>query len=441
MAKHLDEARAGAVSSMLAILEREHAITAAVIVDDLYGRISVTIWNAAGTNAPVIVKSVQEELAEACQQLWTGAVVVSDAASPDAERELLNQAAWREGIPVAGSSQLRLNDRHRHHTGWFVAPTPAEQLWTIHDGPPVVVFHGFKGGAGRTTLLASYALARARRGQHVAVVDVDLDAPGVGLLLAADANGATSQWGTIDFLLEATHDLPIDDYFHVCARDEITGSGRVEVFPAGSLDDAYLSKLGRIDLDVRAHVRGHALGKLLQRIHAQRAPDLILLDGRAGLSPAAGLLLSGIAHLHVLVATSNMQSLQGLERVVRHLGFEQARRELPQGECIVVQAHVPDSTEAAKSARGHFAMRVEQFFRDGYYTSEPTEDDRTWSLRDLESEVAPHVPVPITYRGRLAHFERIEDVADLLVTDPEYIALHQRIDERLGAPEIEVEEA
>jgi hypothetical protein len=198
------------------------------------------------------------------------------------------------------------------------------------------------------------------------------------------------------------------------------------------VDDDYLSKLGRVDLDVRTQARNHPLGKLLQRIREERAPDLILLDGRAGLSPAAGLLLSGIAHLHVLVATSNVQSLRGLERVVHHLGFKQARQDLPQRECIVVQAHVPDSLEAAKTARSFFASRVERFFTDGYYSKEPTEDDRTWSLRDLESEVAPHVPVPISYRPLFAHFTAIDEVADQLLADSDQAALHQRIDERLG---------
>ena len=78
---------------------------------------------------------------------------------------------------------------------------------------------------------------------------------------------------------------------------------------------------------------------------------------RAGLSPGAGLLLSGIAHLHVLVATSKVQSLRGLERVVRHLGFEQARRDLPQRECIVVQALVPDNAEASRSGRALTLLR------------------------------------------------------------------------------------
>lgn len=432
MKKHLDEAREAAVARMKVVVNSQPSITFSVIVDDLFGRVSVTLWIQLTAAVDTIVATVRKELAEATAQYWTDVVEVSHAANPDDDDDVLYRTAWKEGIAVAGCERLRLNDRHRNHTGWFIDSAPTEQLWAPDQGPRVVVFHGFKGGAGRTTLLASYALACARRGKRVAVVDMDLDAPGIGWLLGADAAGTTARWGTVDFLLEGIHELPLDDYFHVCARELVTGEGRVEVFPAGELDDAFLSKLARVDLDVRSHVRAHALGTLLERIRKERDPAVILLDGRAGLSPAAGLLLSGIAHLHVLVATSNAQSLRGLERVVRHLGLEQARRRQAQGECIVIQAHVPDSTEAGKIARAHFATHVETYFRDGYYTSDPTEDDRTWSLGDLESEIAPHVPVPISYRMRLAHFDTIDEVAELLVSDPEYADLHRRIDERLG---------
>lgn len=419
-------------ASMIRAMTIESEIAAAAIIDDLFGRISVVLWLVTPGESTPIIDKIRLSLTETCAQYWTGDITVSEVAAPDRELDILHRTAWEEGVAVDDSDRLRLNDRLRHHSGWFIGAEASEQLWPLKDGPPIIVFHGFKGGVGRTTLLASYAIACARRGERVTVVDMDLDAPGVGSLLGADTEGSTARWGTVDFFLEAGQQLPLDDYFHVCAREKVSGSGRLEVFPAGSLDDAYLSKLGRVDLNVRDHVRGHPLGRLLQRIHAERNPDLILLDGRAGLSPSAGLLLSGIAHLHVLVATSNAGSLRGLERVVRHLGFEQARCELSQRECVVVQAHVPDSTDVAKSARDHFASHIEEIFRNGYYSRQSTDDDRTWSLDDLESEVAPHVPVPISYRGRLAHFSLIDEVAELLASDPEYLALHHRIDERLG---------
>ena len=38
------------------------------------------------------------------------------------------------------------------------------------------------GGVGRSTALAAFAIQRARLGERVAVVDLDLDAPGIGAL-------------------------------------------------------------------------------------------------------------------------------------------------------------------------------------------------------------------------------------------------------------------
>lgn len=88
----------------------------------------------------------------------------------------------------------------------------------------------------------------------------------------------------------------------------------------------------------------------------------------------------------------------------------------------------------AKQVRAYFSERVEDTFRNGYY-AKPTgldEEDGPWTMSDIESEVAPHAAVPIFYSGLLAHFERIDDIADELVT--RHSALHQRIDNRLGVP-------
>lgn len=430
--KHLDEARSGAIREMEAILaDAGSAINAAVVVVDIYGRVSVKLWVAERDQAAAHERTIDERLSAACVQYWNKGIEVSHRANPEIEDDPLLQLAWREGIARPGEERLRVNDRLRHHAGWFRPDAQASPLWPLEDGPPIIVFHGFKGGAGRTTLLASYALASARRGRTVAVVDMDLDAPGIGVMLSMDDDGTTSAWGTLDFLLEAHEQHPLSDYFHVCARPSLTGSGLLRVFPAGRLTDDYLPKLARVDLDARSSFASHPLGLLLQAIRGL-APDLILLDGRAGLSPTAGLLLSGLAHLHVLVATSSEQSMQGLERVVRHLGYGQALEGRKQGACVVVQALVPDSVDVSAVVRDEFEDRLETMFRENYYAKDSDANDSVWSLDDLGSNVAPHVPVAISYRARLAHFGSIELVADLLAEDPEYVALHQRIDERLG---------
>lgn len=427
--KHLDEARDAALKLVQEIVtdgEAEGDVHHATVIVDIYGRASLIAW----TNTPGSTAKLALRFAQACGEHWTG-LHESLAPNPDEDEDALYRTAWREGVPL-DVERARVTDRFRHHTAWRPVRAGASPLWSLDEGPPIIVFHGFKGGVGRTTLLASYALACARRGasgEKVSVIDVDLDAPGIGRLLAADADGTTAPWGTVDYLLESGAPHPIEDYFHVLAQEALTGSGRLEVTPAGQLTDSYVPKLARVDLEVHTALDQTPLAKLLQAVRA-RGPSRILLDGRAGLSPAAGLLLSGLAHLHVLVATSNPQSLAGLERIVRHLGFEAARRSLRQLECIVVQAHVPEvSPQPATDA---FSARVEQIFRDGYYAAESNEDDSVWCLDDLDNKTAPHVPIPISYRAKLAHYASIDEVAEVLTTDPEYLALHARIDERLG---------
>jgi len=415
-AKHLDEARASAIASMQSILASHPDIQRAAILDDLFGRISVAVWARASADTDTLRGAIDARMNEECAQYWTKDVWFAEGASP--EDKALYDLLWNDGVPIDKEDRLRLNDRHRNRIAWFRSVKNMSPLWST--GPLLVVFHSVKGGMGRTTALAAYAIARARRGERVAVVDFDLDAPGIGRLLDADGAGTTARWGVIDFLLEARHDLPLEDYMHTCARSSVTGEGLIEVFPAGRLDNSFLTKLSRVDLEASRDLRTHPLFRLLQRIRDERRPSVILLDCRAGLSPAAGLLLSGVAHLHVLFGNTNAQSLDGLERVVRHLGYAQSSRMLPQAECLVVHAMIPDSAKSGEEARSSFAARIEDIFRDGYYAEESDEENRVWSLEDLASRAAPHVPVPLPYRGEYAFFDSIDQIADPLMRDPAF---------------------
>lgn len=426
---HFDEARTLAVAAMHGILALG-GIQRSVIVDDLFGRVRVVVWPESTADEAALRAMMDNLLRQACAQYWTGDIwFVGPTTQP--EDNLFYDKAWEEGVAVGSADILRLNDRHRNRTAWFLPVEKSRPAWPSADGPPIIVFHSFKGGVGRTTALAAYAVARARRGERVAVIDFDLDAPGVGRLLDADGEGTTARWGVVDFLLEAREALPLADYLHICSRENVTGEGTIEVFPAGALDETYLTKLARIDVEVGADPSQHPLFRLCQRIRVERQPSVILVDGRAGLSPAAGLLLSGLAHMHVLFATTNPQSLGGLELVIRHLGFEQARRGLPQNECVIVQAMVPDSTEVGAAAEADFSGKVEDMFRAEYYAKEADEDDRLWSLDDLSSTVAPHMPVPISYRGKLSFFHTVDQIADLLASEPDYVKLGMRLDERV----------
>jgi cellulose biosynthesis protein BcsQ len=292
-----------------------------------------------------------------------------------------------------------------------------------------VVFYSFKGGLGRSTCLAAFAIQRARTGERVVALDLDLDSPGIGILLSADHNGTTSSRGVVDFLIEhAPVEAPLEYYYHRC--DRVAGSGELIVFPAGRVDEAYADKLASVDM---GGAETAALGTLLARVRDELKPQWILIDAPDGLSNMAGRLLSGFAHMHVLLGTTHEQSWHGLSRVLDRLGKARVERGLPQHDVVLVQAMVPVGAVAGVLARKAFAGRAEREFCDRYYASEDGGEEWAnglWTVNDFDSSSAPHVPVPIDHEQRLIDFADIEDVSKLLCGGS-YEELGVRITERL----------
>jgi hypothetical protein len=462
--KHLDEARRDTVTSLKRLLSDETEVERAVIIQDLFGRFRAIFWLRRDADAAELRGRIDQELREAGRGYWTGDLWMVDQNVSHSDR-LVYDDAWNESVPL--TNNLRLDDRHRNRTAWFTRPR--QPPWPTQTdesgkkvGPPIVVFSSFKGGVGRTTSLASFAIQRARSGESVVVIDFDLDAPGVGVLLGSDSKGTTAPWGVVDYVLERalgevpfkdppftpqeststgssekgeadlnpsrTTDIQLQDhYIHRCSREGVTGDGAIMVMPAGILNDDYLSKLSRIDLEIHSGHQQHPLDLLLEDVRSDLNPAWILIDARAGLSPAAGLLLSGLAHLYVLFSTTSTQSLYGLERMVHHLGFDRLKQGL-QADILVAQAMVPDNTITGLEAQREFAVRVEAILRDHYYLrADDDPDDQFWSMRDIDNREAPHVPVSISYRETFAFFRSIDDIATLLAEDPVYRELDRRI--------------
>ncbi|MFZ2648778.1 MAG: hypothetical protein WA210_01605 [Burkholderiaceae bacterium] len=426
---HFDEAKQAAIAAVRVWVGATSQDIRAMLIVDLFGKLRLALWsvNAAGTT------DLGQTLVSDCGTWWTGEVLGVKDLDPVTAK--VYDSAWDSARPDDDEPRIRVLDRHRSRTAWFSAPI--EPPWrALENAPPIVVFYSFKGGLGRSTLLASFAIQRARLGERVCIVDFDLDSPGVGRLLSADAQGLTAHWGVVDFLLERSlADAPLADYFHRC--DRVAGTGEIVVFPAGNLDGEYADKLARIDLEEAPEAHESGLWKLLARVRDELKPQWILLDARTGISESAGQLLSGIAHLHVLLGTMHDQSWQGLNRVLDRLGKERVFAERPQAELLLVQAMVP-SGEPGKAAKEAFAARAEEEFDQRYYAAEEDDagsDDRFWTLADKGSQDAPHALMPVDYDSRLASFGDIAEVADTLCSGP-YPPIAERIASRfLAEPE------
>jgi cellulose biosynthesis protein BcsQ len=417
---HFDEAKEAAIKAVRDWLSQQPPEVKAMLIVDLFGQIHAVLWSQMSADTGAL----DHKLAADCGAWWTGQVLEFTALDDVAKS--VYASALDKAREDADEPRLRIHDRHRSRTAWF--RRAIEPPWSApKEGPPIVVLYSFKGGLGRSTLLASFAIQRARLGERVCVLDFDLDSPGVGTLLSADAQGTTARWGVVDFLLERSASAaPLSDYYHRC--DRVSGAGQIIVFPSGYVDEHYADKLARVDLEEAPEAHESGLWQLLTRVRDELQPRWILLDARTGISEPAGQLLSGIAHLHVLLGTTHEQSWQGLNRVLDRLGRDRVLENRPQADVLLVHAMVPTG-EPGRVTKAQFAGRAEDEFDKRFYSASDQDADRFWTVDDKDSQDAPHVPLPVEYDSQLASFGDIAEIAELLCRGP-YAAIAERMTSR-----------
>ena len=421
---HLDDAHARAEQELAAWLggKPKNRTWRVLLVKDVIAKLRVVLWCPASKWESCSAE-LDRMLREAATVFWSGSVL--QGRKPKHPDHGWQDKAWREAELHEEDDRFGILERRLGKTGWFEAPdTPP---WTVRgrrsrgkSDPKVALFYSFKGGAGRSTALAAAALQLAAAGDRVAVVDADLDAPGVGSLLAG-RDGAIARWGIVDYLLErrvvGDDALDVDDYHHRHVTDSAASNGEILVFPAGTFDDRYVEKLARIDYGVPPNGADHPFVALLKQIGDDLEPGWILVDARAGLGEVSGFLTGGLCHLHVLLGTLADASWRGLERILDRIGGERVRADKPQAqaECLLAAAMVPRTVERQfEKLVERFTDRAREVFSRHYYAAaaELASPDEFWTLDDLEDTDAPHVPVALPYDERLATFRDLSEIAE-----------------------------
>ncbi len=383
-------------------------------------------------------------MATAAEDYWTSEVWCDDKRASRPEKALY-AAAWNDARPATSLLGVSILSRILTKQAW--SGTPALPPWSAPpDGVPVVSFYSYKGGVGRTTALAAMAVAMARRGQRVAVVDLDLEAPGLRSVFAPP-DGVAPPYGVTDYLLEGcaqgADKLDLSDYYYVADNRSVVGDGGqpIYVVPAGEVNGDYVEKLARLDL--AELVPGRRTGQggpdsvtaLLRAIREGISPDWILLDSRSGLHDLGGLSLCGIAHIHVLLGLASEQSWQGLQLAVGHLGARRLAAGSHQAQCVMVHAMAPPSGPELEARAQEFRERSYDVFCESYY-EEPARDadDEAAGVPDQEEPEAQHFPVLVRWNSQLHGWTRLEHVADSL-TQGDYERLTARIGALAGVAE------
>lgn len=209
----------------------------------------------------------------------------------------------------------------------LMAPDPKHQASVEKDTPKrpqVVTFYSFKGGVGRSTALGIVAVLLANRNRRVVVIDFDLEAPGISILLrpnVVDENEAQN-YGFLDYLhqrhLTPKENIPaIEDCIH---QVDLPGRGELFLVSAGEYDENYVHRLAELDRRTwQAFSRGatNPVEQLIDGIKEQVDPDVILIDARPGFNDTGAIALLDLADTGIICFSPTDQSFDGLRWIIQ----------------------------------------------------------------------------------------------------------------------------
>jgi MinD-like ATPase involved in chromosome partitioning or flagellar assembly len=189
-----------------------------------------------------------------------------------------------------------------------------------------VAFYSYKGGVGRTLLVANTAQFLAMSGRSVVALDLDLEAPGLHQklgnhdLMARAAAGRLR--GAVDELLDILQKKPSERGLIAYEKVDLPldTKGALLVIPAGSAPShTYWSVLEQLNNAIRTSSRDgglpEAILELQARIKEELKPDFLLIDSRTGITELGGLATSLLADRVVCLTSTAPESVEGTKVV------------------------------------------------------------------------------------------------------------------------------
>lgn len=224
-----------------------------------------------------------------------------------------------------------------------------------------IAFYSYKGGAGRTLLMANFAHGLARAGRKVVAMDLDLEAPGLhhkivqgGLPLDRVRRGLVELVADYDRTGTLAEDLR-----NYTVEIDVPAGMPITVLPAGGFASeagGFRAYWQRLETLAWPHLTAVASGKLLffelrQRIEAAFAPDFLLVDAQTGLTELGGIATAVLADAVVALSLTNDESLRGTSAIIRAV-----RESIPPPDqarpavFLVLTRQLQDPSQAAWSA-------------------------------------------------------------------------------------------
>lgn len=338
-------------------------------------------------------------------------------AAMKAEETLDPKALFKEPVLInlVGDFLCYVVERRAMGQDWVHQPVEKK------DHPHRFVFYSLKGGLGRSTALLLWGRHLAAQGKKVLLVDLDLEAPGLGAqLLSSDG---LPEFGVLDWLVEDLLGTAGDQMVAaMTAESPVSQEPGLVVVPAlgargEKSPENVIAKLARAYLEgeegnPRESGFASRLQRMLEMLEAREHPDVVLIDSRAGLHETAA---ANLVHLNaeiLLFAADLPVNWQGYRFLFSHLS-QFARSAAPGQEPVwrerfkMVHARADGNRESEQG----FLSQSYALWMDALYDEvEPQGESESFSFDELDAH-APHWPFTILQSPRFEKFDPLVDLS------------------------------
>ena len=205
---------------------------------------------------------------------------------------------------------------------------PRPDVSQFEGDKQLAAFHSFKGGVGRTLHAVALADVLASQGQHVLLIDADLEAPGITWMYQAQGGRCDIAYEDVLALLHSSTQGDPTPAVEIAAASlpnqrvsRYPGTGRVTVLPASRRTHLGPPRIGPADL-LSEDRSPYFLSESLAALAVAAEADTVVMDLRAGASELAAPILLDPRVMRVFVTTISSQSRQGTEAMIRQLGAQ-----------------------------------------------------------------------------------------------------------------------
>lgn len=197
------------------------------------------------------------------------------------------------------------------------------------DKCPVVAFHSYKGGVGRTLSLLAFVKAWScnKPDEQLLIVDSDLEAPGLTWLLEKNTEGERFSYLDLLELIQGgqmENEEIIKDVVGLIGDTNISvDTGRVivqhPVLPTYRYEEQLLDVYSSPESIVRGNKSRYVLAETLSMLGEKMGASAVLVDLRAGVSEFSAPLILDPRVKKYLVTSTSFQSIQGTKTLLKQI--------------------------------------------------------------------------------------------------------------------------